>query len=228
MNKTMNEQKKTKTHAPILWGLFWLFLLMIIDQATKLVADVYFIDIAGGGDPVKGLSQRIALIPGIVELCISYNRGIAFSSFSNAGAPLKIGIVAGTGVVMLVLAIIYCKIDRRRAWVRAALILIIAGGLGNLVDRAYYQVWDPSTAGLIRDGVRDMVYLNFVVIDFGVCNFADFFICIGAAVLIASLIFFDQDALCPLGKYKAMAKEAMEKEEQRKAEKQAKNEGNNG
>lgn len=224
----MNEQKKTKTHAPILWGLFWLFLLIIIDQATKLVADVYFIDIAGGGDPVKGLSQRIALIPGIVELCISYNRGIAFSSFSNAGAPLKIGIVAGTGVVMLVLAIIYCKIDRRRAWVRAALILIIAGGLGNLVDRAYYQVWDPSTAGLIRDGVRDMVYLNFVVIDFGVCNFADFFICIGAAVLIASLIFFDQDALCPLGKYKAMAKEAMEKEEQRKAEKQAKNEENNG
>lgn len=228
MNKTMNEQKKTKTHAPILWGLFWLFLLIIIDQVTKLVADVYFIDIAGGGDPVKGLSQRIALIPGIVELCISYNRGIAFSSFSNAGAPLKIGIVAGTGVVMLVLAIIYCKIDRRRAWVRAALILIIAGGLGNLVDRAYYQVWDPSTAGLIRDGVRDMVYLNFVVIDFGVCNFADFFICIGAAVLIASLIFFDQDALCPLGKYKAMAKEAMEKEEQRKAEKQAKNEENNG
>ncbi len=228
MSKQVNKQKKTKTHAPILWGLFWLFLLIIIDQATKLVADVYFIDIAGGGDAVKGLSQRITLIPGIVELCISYNRGIAFSSFSNAGAPLKIGIVAGTGVVMLVLAIIYCKIDRRRAWVRAALILIIAGGLGNLVDRAYYQVWDPSTAGLIRDGVRDMVYLNFVVIDFGVCNFADFFICIGAAVLIASLIFFDQDALCPLGKYKAMAKEAMEKEEQRKAEKQAKNEGNNG
>ncbi len=227
MNKQINEQKKMKTHAPILWGLFWLFLLIIIDQVTKLVADVYFIDMLGGGDPLKGISERMVLIPGMLELCISYNRGIAFSSFSDVGAPVKIGIIVGTGVIMLVLAIAYCKIDRRRTWVRCALILIVAGGLGNLIDRAYYQVWDPATAGVIRDGVRDMVYLN-VVMDFGVCNFADFFICIGAAVLIASLIFFDQDALLPVGKYKKMAKEAAQKEEQKKAEKQAKKAENNG
>ena len=229
MSKQTNEQtiKQAKTHAPIVWGLFWLFLLIIIDQATKLIADVYFIDILGGGDPVKGSSQRIQLIPGMLELCISYNRGIAFSSFADAGMTLKIGIVAGTGVMMLALILVYCKVDRRRTWVRCALILIVAGGLGNLIDRAYYQIWDPSTAGVIRDGVRDMVYLN-VVMDFGVCNFADFFICIGSAVLIASLIFFDQDALLPLGKYKALAKEAAEKEEQKKARKQAKKEENNG
>lgn len=226
MSKQVNEQKKMKTHAPILWGLFWLFLLIIIDQVTKLVADVYFIDIAGGGDPVKGLGERIALLPGMVELCISYNRGIAFSSFSDADTLVKIGIVAGTGVMMLVLMLIYCKVDRRRKWMRAALIMIIAGGLGNLIDRAYYQVWDPNTVGIIRDGVRDMVYLNFdlkfVTLNFGVCNFADFFICIGAAVLMASLIFFDQDALCPLGKYRAMAKEAAAREEEKQAQKKAK------
>ena len=229
MSKQINEtmKKQPKTHAPILWGVFWVCLLLFIDQATKIIADVYFIDVAGGGDPIKGLSERIVLIPGMIELCISYNRGIAFSSFADAGAPLKIGIVAGTGVMMLVLAIFYCKIDRRRTWVRSALILIIAGGLGNLIDRAYYQVWDPATAGLIRDGVRDMVYLN-VVMDFGVCNFADFFICIGSAVLILSIVFFDQDALLPLGKYKEMSQQAMEREAQKKAEKQAKKGQNNG
>lgn len=171
------------------------------------------------------------IIPGMLELCISYNRGIAFSMFADVGTLEKMGIVLGTGVVMLILAIVYCKVDRRRTWVRCALILIIAGGLGNLIDRAYYQVWDPATDALIRDGVRDMVYLN-VVMDFGVCNFADFFICIGAAVLILSLIFFDQDAIFPLGKYKALSKEAEEREEAKKAAKQAKKqakyEQNNG
>ena len=191
-----------------LWGLFWLLMLIIVDQVTKLVADVYFNETVSA----QGLPDRIILVPKMLELCISYNRGIAFSSFADADALVKMAIVGGTALVMFILLIVFLKIDKRRAWLRAALVLIIAGGLGNFIDRVYYQVWDPATDMAIRDGVRDMVYLN-VFIDFGVCNFADFFICIGAAVFVIGMLFFDTDALFPLGRYKVYAKEADEKAE---------------
>ena len=112
--------------------------------------------------------------------------------------------------------------DKRRTLIRLAIVLVVAGGVGNLIDRVYYRVWDPTTAAVIRDGVRDMVRVN-IIFDFGVCNFADFFIVGGAILLILSLLFFDRDAIFPVGKYKILAKEAEKKEEAKKAERQAKN-----
>lgn len=213
--KQQNDKGRVATKGSRLWGLFWLLMLIIIDQVTKLVADVYFIDTVGGGDPVKGLAERIVLVPGMLELCISYNRGIAFSSFADADAWIKMAIVGGTALIMFILLIVFLKMDQRRSWLRVALVLIIAGGLGNFIDRVYYQVWDPASEAVIRDGVRDMVYLN-VFFDFGVCNFADFFICIGAAMFVLGMLFLDTDALIPLGKYRALAKAADEKAEEKR------------
>lgn len=192
-----------------LWGALLFLILLLIDQITKIVADVYFVEIAGA-------NERIALIPNMLELCISYNRGIAFSSFESSSKAFKIGIVVVTGLMMLGLAVFYCRVDKRRTILRIALILIVAGGVGNLIDRVYYQVWDPETVAIVRDGVRDMVRVN-IIFDFGVCNFADFFITGGAVLLILALLFFDTDAIFPVGKkYKALAKEAEEKAEQKK------------
>ena len=62
-----------------------------------------------------------------------------------------------------------------------------------------------------------------IIFDFGVCNFADFFITGGAVLLVLALLFFDTDAIFPVGKkYKALAKEAEEKAEQKKKEKEKK------
>ena len=198
-----------------LWGALLFLILLLIDQITKIVADVYFVEIAGA-------NERIALIPNMFELCISYNRGIAFSSFESSSPAFKIGIVVVTGLMMLGLAVFYCRVDKRRTILRIALILIVAGGVGNLIDRVYYQVWNPETVAIVRDGVRDMVRVN-IIFDFGVCNFADFFITGGAVLLILALLFFDTDAIFPVGKkYKALAKEAEEKAEQKKQEKENK------
>ena len=143
--------------------------------------------------------------------------------FSGAGQAGKIAIVVGTAIIMLAVSVVYFKIDKRRTLLRIALVLIVAGGVGNLIDRVYYQVWDPATATGFRDGVRDMVRVDFKIVDFGVCNFADFFISGGAVLFILSLLFFDKDAIFPVGeKYKALAKEAQEAEEKKKAEKEAK------
>lgn len=79
--------------------------------------------------------------------------------------------------------------------------------MGNLIDRVYYKVWalDDVTAATLGQGVRDMVDVSRF--GFAVCNFADFFITAGAIMLILSFLFFDEDALIPVGKYKAMKKE---------------------
>lgn len=202
-----------------IWGAILFFVLILVDQLTKAVADVYFHEIAPNTD-------KIVIIPNMIELCISYNRGIAFSMFATSSVGLKMVIVLSTGVMMAGIAYVYFKIDKRRTWLKVACILVLAGGIGNLIDRAYYQVWDPASYnGGFRDGVRDMVRL-VLIFDFGVCNFADFFICGGAAVLFLSALFFDSYAYFPVGKYKALAKEAEErdsrKEAERKAKKQAK------
>lgn len=208
-----NSEKEVKeAKGSCLWGALLFLVLLFVDQITKIVADVYFVEIAGA-------NNKITLIPNMIELCISYNRGIAFSSFENSSEIFKIGIVAVTGLMMLALAVFYLVVDKRRSFLRFALILIIAGGVGNLIDRVYYQVWNPETVAIVRDGVRDMVRVN-IIFDFGVCNFADFFITGGAVLLVLALLFFDTDAIFPVGKkYKALAKEAQEKEEQKSKQK---------
>ena len=182
-----------------LWGILIFFLLILIDQLTKAVADVVFID-------ANGRQTVYELVPGWVNLTITYNRGISFGIGAKSPMSAKIAVVVMTGVIMLALSVLYFKCDKRRTLMRLALVFIVAGGIGNLIDRVYYQVWDPATDALIRDGVRDMVDIS--AFGFGVCNFADFFICGGAGALVLASLFFDTYAYAPKGKYKALQEEA--------------------
>ena len=198
-------ENKNSLKGSRLWGVLLFAILVFIDQITKIVADVYF-------GNVPSAPESIAIIPGVIELTMEYNRGIAFSMFSGAGQAGKIAIVVGTALIMLAVSVVYFKIDKRRTLLRIALVLIVAGGVGNLIDRVYYQVWDPATATGFRDGVRDMVRVDFKIVDFGVCNFADFFIVGGAIALIVCFLFFDTDSFFPVGKYKLLAREAEDRE----------------
>ena len=196
----MNDKPIKTMKGSRLWGLWLFFILVAIDQLTKLVADVYF--------NAAGAPNQITLIDGWLWLRITYNRGISYGLGATASPALKIAVVAFTAVMMAGLAILYCKVDKRRGWLKTALVLVVSGGVGNLIDRVYYRVWDSATAPF---GVRDMVDLS--KFGFAVCNFADFFISAGAVMLVLSLLFFDKDAIFPLGKYRQMAKEAQEQEE---------------
>ena len=187
--------KKEKAVSPLkgsnLWGALIFGVLLLVDMLTKLFADAYFSQ--------PDAPSHIDIIPGWISLRITYNRGIAYGMGSGSPTWAKIAVIAGTGVLMLALAIVYFKLDRRRVWLRTAIVFIVAGGVGNLIDRVYYQVWDPNTFL----GVRDMVDLSRF--GFAVCNFADFFITGGAAILVCALLFFDKDALFPTKKYKELA-----------------------
>ena len=185
------------------WGVLVFFVLVFVDQITKLVADVYF---SKAGSPSK-----VPVIKDWIELCITYNRGISYGVGAGSSPALKIGVVVATGVMMAGIAILYFKLDKRRSWLNTALVFVVGGGVGNLIDRVYYRVWE--TDGLF--GVRDMVDLSRF--GFAVCNFADFFISAGAVMLVLALLFLDTDAIFPATKkYKALAKEAEEKAESKK------------
>ncbi len=194
-NKSVEELKKErdrfKSWRTLLWGFVLFTLLVFADQFTKLAADVYF--------GQKG-NAPIAVIPGWIYLEITYNRGIAYGSLGDAAEWIKIAVVVGTGLLMLLFSVFYIRMDTRRTFLRIAIILIVAGGIGNLIDRVQYRVWESDALY----GVRDMV--NLQRFGFAVCNLADFFITFGAIMLVLGLLFFDRDALFPTGKkYKALA-----------------------
>lgn len=203
--KTQNEGGRYGLKGSRLWGVLLFFLLVFIDQLTKLVADAYF---SSADAP-----SEIALVPEWLALRITYNRGISYGLGSNSKTWVKIAVIAATAVMMAGLAVLYFKIDRRRSWLKTALVFVVGGGVGNLIDRVYYRVWETGGAF----GVRDMVDLSRF--GFAVCNFADFFITAGAIMLVLSLLFFDTEAMFPVGKYKALAKEAEEKAAAKKEKK---------
>lgn len=204
--KTKTTSEKTNKKNSYLWGILLFFLLIFIDHLTKAVADIYF--------QMEGAPSSVPIIPDLIELCITYNRGISYGMGRNAPMEVKIAVVALTGVMMAGIAIAYFFVDTRRSFLRLAFVFIVAGGVGNLIDRVYYQVWDPATYNYnFRDGVRDMVDIHNL--GFGVCNFADFFISAGAVMMALAFIFFDSYAMKPLGKYQELAAEAIAVEEQK-------------
>lgn len=196
---TSPEVEKYKARRTVMWGVFLFAVLVIIDQLTKMFADIYLPE----WSPVE---KGWTVIPGWIYLAKTYNPGIAYGKFGDAPSWAKIAIIVGTAVLMIVFAVFYFKIDPRRTFLRTAIIFVVAGGVGNLIDRVYFRIWDAEALY----GVRDMVDLNRL--GFAVCNFADFFITGGAVALVFSLVFFDRDALFPTGKkYKALAQEVEDK-----------------
>lgn len=113
----------------------------------------------------------IPVIDGFISLSYVQNTGMAFSMLNDRTNLLSVvtGIMIAAGLVYLAVTKDNDKI------VAAVLPCIIAGGLGNLLDR------------LIRGYVTDFIKTEFV--DFAVFNFADILVTCGVFVLAGRLIF---------------------------------------
>ena len=214
--KTDKFQEEYSLKGSPYWGVLLFAILILVDQLTKIAADVYF--------SASSTPNRIDIIPGWISLCIEYNPGIAYGIGSDMPPWVKLLVILGTAVLMGVFAFGYFKIDKRRSFLRLALVFIVAGGVGNLIDRLYYRVWETD-ALLLDRGVRDMVDLSRF--GFAVCNFADFFITGGAVMLVLALLFFDRDAMFPIGeKYRALAAQAKAEQEENTAKTDEESDGN--
>jgi signal peptidase II len=108
------------------------------------------------------LGQSAPLLPGLMRLTRLHNYGAAWSSFSGA----TILLIVVTAVLIVAVAYLLLRKIVRHPLGRWAGVLILAGGIGNLIDRAIHVY------------VVDMFELTFM--QFPIFNLADCFVVVGA------------------------------------------------
>jgi signal peptidase II len=120
-----------------------------------------------------GVEGRV-LIPGLASLQPGWNRGVSFSLLTQDGVIGRYLLIAFIGLIAAVFALLAW---RATSFVRAVGYgLVVGGAVGNLADRFMYGA------------VFDFLALRLGPVPLFVCNFADIFISIGVALLIADAI----------------------------------------
>ena len=145
-------------------ALIWLWLsavLILLDQATKWLA-------------VASLPYQVqvAFVPGFWNWHLTHNTGAAFSFLANAGGWQHGFFIALATLISVVLAVALRRVARED-WRNAfPFALIVAGALGNLVDRLRF--------GYVVDFVE--WYLGSFY--WPVFNLADSCIVVGAVLMV--------------------------------------------
>ena len=130
----------------------------------------------------KGAAERsladgssIDLLP-FLQLVLVYNRGAAFGFLGEASGWQLPFFVAVGAIVSIVIVIRLARAAATQKWFEVALVLILAGAVGNLIDR-------------IRVGyVIDFIELYYGAWRFPAFNVADMVIFLGALMLILELL----------------------------------------
>ncbi|MGI9350646.1 MAG: signal peptidase II [Rhizobiaceae bacterium] len=134
-------------------------ILVAVDQFSKWLVETSL-----------PLYSQIDLLP-ILSLYRTYNEGVAFSALTGLGPWLLV--LLTTGIILFVLWL-WRGVAADRLLSGAGFCLILAGAIGNLIDR-------------VRIGkVIDMIYFHIdqVGFKFAIFNLADTFITLGAAAII--------------------------------------------
>lgn len=136
--------------------------LIVADYITKLWAERVLTKISS-----------IPLIENVFHLTYVENRGIAFGMFSGG----RVVFIVVSLIVMAVLLIIVFKTpkDTRTVWLKGGASLVIAGAIGNLIER------------LVKGYVVD--FFDFRLINFPVFNVADIAVCVGVVMLLIHFLF---------------------------------------
>lgn len=133
--------------------------LVVIDQWTKAVV---LRDLAGG--------RVVTPLPGILQFRYVENTGAAFSVLT--GRTVFLAVITALVLCIAIGLLVFEKIPGILNQV--SVLLMVAGGLGNLIDR------------VSRHYVVDFIEVLFT--RFAVFNFADCCVTIGAVILILSTI----------------------------------------
>ena len=143
------------------WRLWWLMLLVLVaDQVSKqvVIANMQLFD-------------SIDLLP-FFNLTYVRNYGAAFSFLSDAGGWQRWFFTIIAVVISCVLAVWLARNNKTQLKLNLALSLVLAGAIGNLIDRSIYGY------------VIDFLHLYYQNWHYPAFNIADSAICIGAALLI--------------------------------------------
>ncbi len=134
--------------------------LTVIDQLTKY-AVLSTVKVNG---PVE-------ILFGLFQFRYVENTGAAFSSFSNNTTMLS---VFTAGIIIACFVVLFTR-KIEPLFPNICLLLIVSGGLGNLIDRIHY--------GFVVDFIEPL-FVNFAVF-----NFADCCITVGVFLLVGYEIY---------------------------------------
>lgn len=150
------------------------------------MALIFIVDIASKWIVQNNLAvnSQIVIIPNFFSIVLVHNTGMAFGLGADGDIGWRIfficvSLVIGGGL----LAYYIVKRKTFTTWFKVALSLMIAGALGNLIDRALY--WE-STVGF--NGVIDWLQFYIFGKPFAVFNIADASLVVGTIILIIILI----------------------------------------
>ena len=118
---------------------------------------------------VTNVSSDISIIPGLLNISLVKNYGAVFGIAQ--GSNLTMTIITGCICLIMTLAIIIFTYKRQH--VSIAFYLILAGGIGNFIDRIY------------RGYVVDFIDTPFIA----TFNIADCCVVIGAFLIVIEMIF---------------------------------------
>jgi len=117
----------------------------------------------------------IDIIPDVLSLTYHENFGAAWGILQGQRWLL----LAVTGVVIAGLLAGLATKKFQGPLLQSAVSLIVAGGLGNLLDRAFHA------GGFVVD------YIYFEPINFPIFNLADVCVCVGTGLLAVYILFFE-------------------------------------
>ena len=143
-----------------LWAYGLALGVVILDQWTKNLASSH-------------LSYRSPVELAVwFDLTLAHNTGAAFSFLAGAGGWQRWFLLILSSVVSVAIAVWLRSLKEGQVWLRAGLVLVLAGAIGNLIDRAALGY------------VIDFISVHWREYYFPAFNVADASISIGAACLI--------------------------------------------
>jgi len=142
--------------------IFAVVILILLDQGTKLWA-------LASLKPIHNMT----LVEGFMDLTFVENRGVAFGMFSGQ----RWFILLLTCVIAAGLIWFYLALPQKQEYrpVRVSLVMILAGAVGNIIDR------------LFRGYVVD--FFEFTFFDWPVFNVADIYVVAGVILFALMLLF---------------------------------------
>ena len=114
--------------------------------------------------------ESVPLWEGILHLTYVENKGAAFGMLADH----RWVFMSISSVAIIAIALYLYSGKNASKLFTSALMLIVSGGIGNMIDRI--------ALGYVVD------FIDFALIDFAVFNVADSLVCIGAGLLVLSLV----------------------------------------
>lgn len=156
------------------YSFIWLSVVVFVaDIVSKWAVINHF------GPESAGHSGEVVVIKNFFYIIFTTNEGAAWSIGSSSRVLwIIVSVVLSAGLI----AYFVKKMKTMTKWVRAAFALMIAGAVGNMIDRCFY--WE-KTVGF--SGVVDWLSFTLPTGVFPTFNIADAALVVGVAILIVLL-----------------------------------------